>query len=37
LSRGTSSITQGSATLFFSHDIDHQRFKQQAPEGTTLY
>ena len=32
-----SSITQGSATLFFSHDIDHQRFKQQAPEGTTLY
>ena len=32
-----SSITQGSATLFFSHDIDHQRFKQQAPEGTTYY
>jgi len=32
-----SSITQGSATLFFSHDIDHQRFKQQAPEGTTTY
>jgi RHS repeat-associated protein len=32
-----SSINQGSATLFFSHDIDHQRFKQQAPEGTTLY
>ena len=31
------SITQGSATLFFSHDIDHQRFKQQAPEGTTTY
>ena len=31
-----SSITQGSATLLFSHDIDHQRFKQQAPEGTTM-
>jgi hypothetical protein len=23
--------------LFFSHDIDHQRFKQQAPEGNTYY
>jgi YD repeat-containing protein len=32
-----SSITQGSSTLFFSDDIDHQRFKQQAPEGTMLY
>jgi RHS repeat-associated protein len=32
-----SSITQGSGTLFFSHDIDHQRFKQTAPEGITLY
>jgi uncharacterized protein RhaS with RHS repeats len=32
-----SSITQGSSTLFFSDDVDHQRFKQQAPEGTTLY
>lgn len=32
-----SSITQGSATLFFSHDIDHQRFKQRAPVGTTFY
>jgi RHS repeat-associated protein len=32
-----SSITQGSSTLFFSHDIDHQRFMQQAPEGTTFY
>jgi RHS repeat-associated protein len=32
-----SSITQGSGTLFFSHDIDHQRFKQVAPEGTTYY
>jgi RHS repeat-associated protein len=31
------SITQGSSTLFFSHDIDHQRFKQVAPEGITLY
>jgi hypothetical protein len=29
-----SSITQGSSTLFFSDDIDHQCFKQQAPEGT---
>jgi RHS repeat-associated protein len=25
------------STLFFSHDVDHQRFMQQAPEGTTLY
>jgi hypothetical protein len=32
-----SSITQGSSTLFFSHDTNHQRFKQVAPEGTTLY
>jgi RHS repeat-associated protein len=31
------SITQGLSTLFFSHDVDHQRFMQQAPEGTTLY
>jgi RHS repeat-associated protein len=31
------SITQGSSTLFFSHDTDHQRFMQQAPEGTTVY
>jgi RHS repeat-associated protein len=31
-----SAITNGSSTLNFSHDIDHQRFKQQiAPEGTT--
>ena len=29
-----SSITQGSSTLFFSHDMDHQRFMQQAPEGS---
>ncbi len=32
-----SSITQGAGTLFFSHDVDHQRFKQVSPEGTTLY
>jgi RHS repeat-associated protein len=32
-----SSITQGSSTLFFSDDVDHQRFKQVSPEGTTLY
>jgi RHS repeat-associated protein len=32
-----SSITQGSATLFFADDVDHQRFRQQAPEGTTFY
>src|SRR5262249_619831 len=31
------SITQGASTLFFSHDPDHQRFKQVAPEGVTLY
>ncbi len=31
------SITQGSTTLFFPDDIDHQRFKQVAPEGGTLY
>src|SRR5262249_18623394 len=31
------SITQGSGTLSFSHDVDHQRFKQVSPEGTTLY
>ncbi len=32
-----SSITQGSGTLFFSYDADHQRFKQTAPEGYTYY
>jgi uncharacterized protein RhaS with RHS repeats len=32
-----SSITQGSGTLFFYHDVDHQRFVQVAPEGTTTY
>jgi uncharacterized protein RhaS with RHS repeats len=30
-------ITQGARTLTFEHDFDHQRFKQVAPEGTTLY
>jgi len=24
-------------TLFFSHEVDHQRFKQVSPEGTTRY
>jgi hypothetical protein len=32
-----SSITQGSSTLFFSDDTDHQRFRQVSPQGTTLY
>jgi hypothetical protein len=32
-----SSIVQGSSTLNFSHDIDHQRFKQVSPEGITYY
>jgi YD repeat-containing protein len=32
-----SAITQGSTTLFFNHDVDHQRYKQIAPEGNTLY
>src|SRR5437016_3616002 len=32
-----SSITQGTRTLSFSHDFDHQRFKQVSPEGTILY
>ena len=31
------SITQGAKALFFSHDPDHQRFKQNATEGVTLY
>ena len=31
------SITQGSRTLVFSHDPDHQRFTQSSPEGVTLY
>ncbi len=32
-----SAITQGSSTLRFFHDMDHQRIYQQAPEGNTLY
>src|SRR5262249_42587687 len=32
-----SSITQGTGTLSFSHDIDHQRYKQVSPEGITRY
>jgi RHS repeat-associated protein len=32
-----SAITQGSSTLFFNDDMDHQRYKQIAPEGNTLY
>src|SRR5262249_42498970 len=30
-------FTQGSRTISFSHDMDHQRFAQQTPEGTTVY
>ena len=32
-----SAITQGTRTLTFNHAVDHQHFKQVAPEGTTLY
>ncbi|WP_316233728.1 RHS repeat-associated core domain-containing protein [Bradyrhizobium sp. SZCCHNPS2010] len=32
-----SSITQGTRTISFLDDTDHQRFKQVTPEGTTLY
>jgi RHS repeat-associated protein len=32
-----SSITQGTGTLNFSHDVDHQRYKQVSPEGITYY
>jgi RHS repeat-associated protein len=32
-----SAITQGSTTLSFNDDVDHQRFMQIAPEGNTLY
>jgi RHS repeat-associated protein len=32
-----STITQGSRTITFDHEVDHQRFKQMSPEGTTLY
>ncbi|BAM86886.1 exported hypothetical protein [Bradyrhizobium oligotrophicum S58] len=31
------SITQGTRTISFVDDTDHQRFKQVTPEGTTLY
>lgn len=31
------SITQGARTISFLDDVDHQRFKQVTPEGTTLY
>jgi RHS repeat-associated protein len=32
-----SSITQGTRTISFLDDTDHQRFKQITPEGATLY
>ncbi|WP_316233741.1 RHS repeat-associated core domain-containing protein [Bradyrhizobium sp. SZCCHNPS2010] len=32
-----SSITQGTRTISFLDDTDHQRFKQVTPEGATLY
>ncbi|MGJ4945582.1 RHS repeat-associated core domain-containing protein [Bradyrhizobium sp. HKCCYLS1011] len=32
-----SSITQGTRTISFLDDTDHQRFKQVTPEGTRLY
>jgi RHS repeat-associated protein len=31
------SITQGTRTIIFADDTEHQRFKQITPEGTTLY
>ena len=31
------SIAQGTATLAFVHGPEHQRVKQTAPEGVTLY
>jgi RHS repeat-associated protein len=31
------SITQGARTVSFLDDVDHQRFKQVTPEGSTLY
>ncbi len=31
------SIAQGSATINFGYDANHQRIKQVAPEGTTIY
>lgn len=30
-------VSQGSRTIGFGYDPDHQRFMQTAPEGTTLY
>jgi RHS repeat-associated protein len=32
-----STITQGTRTISFGHDPDHQRFWQATPEGTTFY
>jgi RHS repeat-associated protein len=32
-----SSITQGTRTISFLDDTEHQRFKQVTPEGSTLY
>jgi RHS repeat-associated protein len=32
-----STIVEGLNTLSFSHDTEHARYKQVAPEGTTLY
>jgi RHS repeat-associated protein len=32
-----SSIAHGTSTLGFFHDPEHQRFKQTAPEGITVY
>jgi RHS repeat-associated protein len=31
------SITQGTNTISFQYDVDHQRVVQVAPDGTTLY
>ena len=31
------SITQGTNTISFGYDVDHQRVMQIAPDGTTLY
>ena len=31
------SITQGTRTISFLDDTEHQRFKQVTPEGSTLY
>jgi RHS repeat-associated protein len=30
-------ISRGTATLTFTHDTEHQRYKQVGPDGTTLY